>query len=442
MAIKLSQATWSVFAKKRGLEDAALTKALAAFDRSDSTRPEAYGAALAAVSEQLQKMQAAVVKRKAEMDGKAFQEVRSQLLALLDEAERLSKAAQPAASPEADDTLLTARMIPLVREVRQGATTLHALIALAGRESAVLLMRHEIAVSRRKVLAAYLGDAGTPRFLAGTCLLEDGVVTFVVANEVSGLAKRLRAAFLKQTQLRFPVRVRAANGELDLDGAAAGRDALDESGGDGDEAWRARARLAAMATAVQSAAGDQPNLAGKLRALMQFAEGKVAAGEYRAAEQTLGVLAGLLKAPPPKPPLDSAPNESPASGSVFTQARQVWEATRKRVQADLEALETAIIASYLESPALPALSRGVRQFDRVLDLFDLELAKRLDEAVGAVDAVQREAAITAARDLIDQYQGHLTREPLLQELDSNPFLPVKVRASLETSLRTLQSKLL
>lgn len=39
MAIKLSQATWSAFAKGRGLEDAALAKALATLDRSDPTRP-------------------------------------------------------------------------------------------------------------------------------------------------------------------------------------------------------------------------------------------------------------------------------------------------------------------------------------------------------------------------------------------------------------------
>ena len=40
MAEKLTESTWTAFAKKRDLDDSALVKALKAFDKTEETKPE------------------------------------------------------------------------------------------------------------------------------------------------------------------------------------------------------------------------------------------------------------------------------------------------------------------------------------------------------------------------------------------------------------------
>ena len=56
---------------------------------------------------------------------------------------------------------MTSKMIPLLRELRKGEATMHALIGTAGKNTAVLIMRRPVPLARRKMLAEVL-DAHEP----------------------------------------------------------------------------------------------------------------------------------------------------------------------------------------------------------------------------------------------------------------------------------------
>jgi hypothetical protein len=69
-------------------------------------------------------------------------------------------------------------------------------------------MRRPIAATRRKLLSEALDAKGGAKFIAAQCLFEQNALTFVVQAKAAGLAKRLKAALLMQTDLRLKVRVR------------------------------------------------------------------------------------------------------------------------------------------------------------------------------------------------------------------------------------------
>src|SRR5207342_1515519 len=99
-------------------------------------------------------------------------------------------------------------MIPLVRELRKGDKTMHAMIGLAGKSTAVLIMRRPISPSRRKLVGEAIDAKGGAKYILGECRFEDNALTFVVKTQAAGLAKRLKAALLEQTEMRLKVRVR------------------------------------------------------------------------------------------------------------------------------------------------------------------------------------------------------------------------------------------
>ena len=104
------------------------------------------------------------------------------------------------------------------------------LVAVGGKEAALLISRKAISNSRRKLLAEYLADSGTPKYVVGHCVWEANSYTFVVQTQAAGLAKKLRAAIYKQTDLRAKVRVRGEDGDVDDDGEAVEQEGEESQG--------------------------------------------------------------------------------------------------------------------------------------------------------------------------------------------------------------------
>lgn len=464
MADKLTSAAWNAFAKKRELDDDALLKALGKLDKTDEAKHDALAAAIDEVSQQLRKLQAATSKRKPPLPPKEAREVTDRIDAMLAEADTLlaetrnaQKTAADAGDEEESPALLTTKLIPLLREVRKGQLQLQALICIAGKATAVLLQRKPIATTRRKLLSQFL-DGGTPKYITGHCVFERNALTFVVDTEAAGLAKKIAAALLAQTELRLKVRVRGADGAEDEDGEDDGAQATADAGAaaapaeapaaaapepDGGPAFNARLaallpKIKAAATAGHPAAGDA-----KLKA---SEAGTAARGrDFVAAQALLDELEQLLAAPAgtaaaAAPAAAAQPPRQLAPAVVYTQSRLAWGATRKKVQAELQKLEQAIVAEY-QGIEVPELSKGVRKLDTVLELFDESLQDALDDALNAADPAAKAQHHDRARDIIARYRGYLDSDPLVQELDGNPFVPVAVRATLSASLQTLASKI-
>jgi len=225
MAEVLRESTWTGFTKKLKVEldDATLIKALAKFDKASEVKPDMRQEALRTVVDEIKKQVTALGKRKKELGDKAFGEVKDKLYALLDAAETLQKEVQRSVDAGGDDdedgpALLTTKLIPLIREVRKGDLVLQSLVAVAGKETVLLLSRKAISPARGKLLKEQMANPAGLKFIRGDCRFEQNALTFIVQAPAAQLAKKIKEALLGQTGLRLKVRVRGEGGELEEDG--------------------------------------------------------------------------------------------------------------------------------------------------------------------------------------------------------------------------------
>ena len=253
----LTELEWKKFAKGRNLKDAALVKALADLERAAKTGPDAQLSALADIEKQADGL------RKSAKGDKELAGYLDDLDKALDKQRKLSdleakKAAKAVSEDEEEETpaLLTTKMVPLLRQVKKGEE-MPVLLASTGKEVAVMLSRRAISPSKRKLLTTYL-DGGTPKFFAGTCIFEENTYTFVLKTQAGGLAKKVKAALLKQVELRLRVRVR---GEDPND--------VDEELGDADDADEAAGASTASGPGAGADAGAAPDGGADQRALYE-----------------------------------------------------------------------------------------------------------------------------------------------------------------------------
>lgn len=465
MAEKLTASAWTSFAKKKALDDGALVKSLTKFEAIADDKYDALIDALEDVVSQLNKLIVSLPKKKPPLPDKELREVKDKAHGFLEVAERALKDARSAkvnAASEDDDespALLTTKMVPLLREVKKGGVQLQALVAMAGKATAVLIMRRTISPAMRKLLAGYLDATGGLKYSAGHCELENNVVTFVLQTEAAGMAKRIRQAILDQTGQRLKVRVRGIDGN-DEDGEDEGEQPAQGADGPGENVggdiptppspdalnWQQRWPRVRAAVTQALDQGQHPEAA-KLRAVLGFANDKGAVnGDFVAGLKALDTLEQLLKSAPQAAAAAAAPAASGSRSTVapaivYTQTRLAWVATRSKVKAELDKLEKSILAHYQGNEVLPNVVRSVRKLDSVLEMFDESLTDQLDKALNATDAAEKARCHDEARQVIARYQGYLASDPFVQELDGNPFIPISVRSTLDTTLKTLASKI-
>jgi len=362
----LSELEWKRFSKANQVKDTALGKALAALETAKG--PEGQLKAL-------DDMDKAVATLKKENKGSV--EVTGWLESVGKSADKqrkeselaLKKAAKEESDDEEDDpVLLTSKMIPLLRQVKKG-DEMQVLVARGGREMAVLISRKAISPSRRKMLSDYLDD-GTPKFHKGTCIFEENAYTFVMDTPAGGMAKKLKAALLKQVELRLKVRVRGPEGDLDDDGEPAEDDGLEAEGEEGKQAKGSvpEAPPLTKPEAPKDAAQvefekkwpdvekrvlqmlqDRVGDASKLRAVAEFVREKGDAGNYAAALQGIGSLqkvmdaAGVADVP-------NAPRLTPA-GEAKPETKGEADAATADFDKRVDVLKKAIPAAVAAVPA-------------------------------------------------------------------------------------------
>ncbi len=336
------------FAKGHELKDAPLLKALAAFESAKDAE-----ARLAALDE---------IEKQAELLHKASK-ADKEVTAYLDEARkaaakerRLAEAEVEAAEDEEEDSpaLLTTALLPLLRQVRKGAA-MKAMVALAGKGTAVLLAKRSIAPARRKLLQEYLGG-GAAKFATGECVWEENAHTFVLQTAAAGLAKKIRAALLEQTNMRVKVRVRGespddidddgeapeheeeeANGAPAAAAAAASEPAPAQAAHDTHEADAAafNARLAALMPRIKDALTAAGPSAGALKSKISDAGTAARSKDF--------VRAGAL--------LDEAEKLTAGSGAATTAALADWHARRDGTVVSLKGVAGKVAAARHASSA-------------------------------------------------------------------------------------------
>ena len=192
--------------------------------------------------------------------------------------------------------------------------------------------------------------------------------------------------------------------------------------------------------------------AARVQALVVAANGLLKNDDAAQASRTLDELEPLLggqgAAPAPAAAADEAGKK--VSNVVFTQSRLVWDATRKKMQADLKALEQSIRETcrrWNDDPDgddeidLGELEGGLKKLPALLEALDTRLIDKLDEALNAADADARQARHQEAKAIVAEYLAFVNGDRLLARIDDNGFLPSKVRANVQTALTTLAGKL-
>lgn len=274
----LTELEWKKFSKGRNLKDAAFVKALAALETGKT--PEARLAALDEIDKQaagLRKANKADKEVTAYLDDADKAAAKARKLAEF-EAKKAAKQAAVEAEEEESPALLTSKLVPLLRLVRKGET-MQVMIVTAGKDTAVLVSRRSIPPTRKKLLQEFLGATAAKSFV-GHCIWEENAHTFVMQMQASGMAKKIKAALLAQTELRWKVRVRGEDpNDIDDDGEPAELDQDEQASGEpllpsasttpappvsapDDESAAFNARLAALMPKLKaqiSAAGPDAN---------------------------------------------------------------------------------------------------------------------------------------------------------------------------------------
>ena len=351
----LTELEWKKFAKGRNLKDAALVKALADLERAAKTGPGAQLAALVDIEKQADSL------RKSAKGDKELAGYLDDLDKALDKQRKLSefeakKAAKAQSKDEEEEeatpALLTTKMIPLIREVKKGGE-FPVLLASTGKEVAVMLSRRAISPARRKLMTTYL-DAGAPKFFPGICIFEANAYTFVLQTQAGGLAKKVKAALLKQVELRLRVRVRGEDpkdvdeelGEADDDepapgathAAPAGDTAAAPANAD-DLKTQYETRSARLIPLTLAALKARQGDVSKIRAVADFAREKGAGGNYKAALSALDALEKLLATASPTLTAtgDAAAAFTARLAGLLPRVKQASAAARDEVKRKLNA---------------------------------------------------------------------------------------------------------
>lgn len=327
----LTESAWKAFSKSGDYKDAAFVKALAALDKAAKAGAQAELDALDEIDKQAQALRKA---NKADKKlGDYLDDVEKALGKQRKASEDALAAERKAAASSSDEeeespALLTTKMVPLIREVRKGGIVLQSLIAVAGKETVVLLSRKAISPARGKLLKEQMEKPAGLKFIRGECTLENNAITFIVQGQAAGLAKRLKAALLAQVEQRLKIRVRGEDpNDIDEDAeedgadAPAGTTAPEEPGDAGTTAspdtalqTRFEDRLARIEPQIAEVLKAQKGDVSKIRAVAAFAREKGKERQWQAGLQSLDMLDKLLAAANAGGTEAPAPTESPTPG--------------------------------------------------------------------------------------------------------------------------------
>lgn len=215
-------------------------------------------------------------------------------------------------------------------------------------------------------------------------------------------------------------------------------------------------RLAALLDILKSLAARAKDAAGKPSgeaARLKASEAGAAArgGKLDLAEQLArDAEALLIKAATETIVEDEEADEDLAPLKPFSlvnaqAARLIWEKTCKEIRSEVQTLEQTIrdaIAAHNEDPTAvdeygaDELEIASKQLFRILDTLDMRLADKLDAALNA-EGDRRAALHREAVTLIEEYREFAQNDPLMKNVDANPFLTCSIRKRVDKTLASL-----
>ena len=128
-----------------------------------------------------------------------------------------------------------------------------------------------------------------------------------------------------------------------------------------------------------------------------------------------------------------------ASREAFEKSSKIWQATRERVESDIEKLRAEILATYKDGDLAAKLDAAyTARVTPLLDMLDESLSLKLDAAAKTLDPASQATLVAEARVLIKNHQTFVAGDETLSELDANPFVPLQLRATVGGMLAALE----
>jgi hypothetical protein len=192
--------------------------------------------------------------------------------------------------------------------------------------------------------------------------------------------------------------------------------------------------LAQLTLAIPKVAGGDDALQKSLVALAMAAQGSLKVPDLAKASEGIEALRRALGEA-----MDAAKLKAAGPGVVaYAKSRLAWIAARKKMETDLDALRVKIVETFKDDAIAPQIETNYRaKVAPVLAKLDASLADKLDEATNATDPAARSKLVAEAKSKLAFYASYLAAEPLLKDLDENPFLPLTIRATIGGTIQQL-----
>jgi hypothetical protein len=192
------------------------------------------------------------------------------------------------------------------------------------------------------------------------------------------------------------------------------------------------AKLKALIPRIGPAGATNPELLAQLKKFATDANVNIKTGNLVYANVAITQLATALD--------KVGTATAPTGGAVaYGKARLIWTATHQKVVADIEKLRAELVATYqAEGLAGDVEKRYSAVVAPLMDTLDDSLADKLDEVTNATDPALRTQLVAEAREIITRYTGVLSN-PVVADLDTNPFVPMSIQKTLSATLTGLSA---
>jgi hypothetical protein len=182
---------------------------------------------------------------------------------------------------------------------------------------------------------------------------------------------------------------------------------------------------------ILKAADGDTALEAQWMAMANAAEAQLSGGDASAGSAGVEALRIAML-----PAVTRMQDEAKATGA-YTSSGKKWLEMRQTVEDEMEKLRLTIAGAYQDDPALPAIEKAFRERTApVLRTLNADLATKLEAAGKATKAEERQKLVDEAHGIIDGYKKYAT-DPLLADLDNNPFVALSLQASLTATLSEL-----
>ena len=140
---------------------------------------------------------------------------------------------------------------------------------------------------------------------------------------------------------------------------------------------------------------------------------------------------------------NTAPKEAAAAtAAAIKNSGLAWVATRKVVEDQLTALHGKMTEAYKDHGFGAEIDKVFKsKVEPVLNQLDESLAHALADVGKATGAAQQKQLLDQAQKIVTRYESYLASEQLIKKLDKNPFMDLKIEATLTKTLDTLSKKL-